>query len=81
MIGACANKEKQKKTKETVQERRKRLLREYLAKIESASVRAALLVELKSDLRGVVPSNFYSDLYPKRPEASEDEAASSEGEA
>jgi hypothetical protein len=51
------------------QERRKRLLREYLAKIESASVRAALLVELKDDLRGVVPSNFYSDLYPRRLEA------------
>ena len=46
-----------------------RLLRGYLAKIESASVRAALLVELKDDLRGVVPSNFYSDLYPRRLEA------------
>ena len=58
-----------------------RLLRGYLAKIESASVRAALLTELKPDLRGVVPSYYYASLYPKGRETGQEEGEGEEEDA
>ena len=41
-----------------------RLLREYLASLD-APVRAALLAELKPHLKGVLPSYYFSSIYPR----------------
>lgn len=64
-----------------VQERRMRLLRAYLAKLETP-VRAALLAELKPHLRGVLPSYYFASIYPRADPAeghSEGEASDGDG--
>tara|TARA_B100000683_G_scaffold44511_1_gene40503 strand:+ start:1017 stop:1208 length:192 start_codon:yes stop_codon:yes gene_type:complete len=47
-----------------MQEKRMRGLRDYLKTLEKP-IRAALLEDLKPHLKGVIPSYYFSSLYPR----------------